>query len=138
MPTAETDSSSSTQSKRDRRRIRQLERQLADARADATRRSARLERARRDGGARKIERRSAKLARARVREEELAARIAKLQAPAAAPVLAYCLRDKERVELQDPEPITMRNGQPALAGHCPKCGSRLVRAVTRAEVATGS
>jgi hypothetical protein len=67
----------------------------------------------------------------------LAAAIAKLRAgrASAAPVEAYCLRDRAKVAMLDPVPTTMRNGQPALAGTCPRCGGRLVRAVAKAAAA---
>jgi hypothetical protein len=35
---------------------------------------------------------------------------------------AYCVKDKEKVEVQDPQQITMKNGKPALQGICPKIG----------------
>lgn len=42
-------------------------------------------------------------------------------------VTAFCLRQKKRVTLQNPEPVTLRNGRRALAGTCPECGARIVR-----------
>ena len=32
---------------------------------------------------------------------------------------AYCVKDKKKVEVQNPQQITMKNGKPALAGHLP-------------------
>jgi hypothetical protein len=35
---------------------------------------------------------------------------------------AYCVKDKKKVEIKDPEQITMKNGRPAVKGICPECG----------------
>jgi DNA polymerase II large subunit len=40
---------------------------------------------------------------------------------------AYCVKDKEKVEIQDPEQITMKNGRPAVKGKCPKCGGNVFK-----------
>ena len=37
---------------------------------------------------------------------------------------AYCVKDKKKVEVQNPQKITMKNGKPAIQGTCPKCGGR--------------
>ena len=37
---------------------------------------------------------------------------------------AYCVKDKMKVEVQNPQQITMKNGKPALSGTCPKCGTQ--------------
>jgi len=39
----------------------------------------------------------------------------------------YCLKDKKKVEMQDPQPITMKNGKPATVGTCPICGTKIYR-----------
>jgi hypothetical protein len=39
----------------------------------------------------------------------------------------YCLKDKRKVEMQDPRPITMKNGKPATVGTCPHCGTKIYR-----------
>ena len=36
---------------------------------------------------------------------------------------AYCVKCKAKVEVKNPENITMKNGRPALKGTCPKCGT---------------
>ena len=36
---------------------------------------------------------------------------------------AYCVKDKMKVEVQNPQQITMKNGKKALSGTCPKCGT---------------
>ena len=40
---------------------------------------------------------------------------------------AYCVKDKKKVEIKDPTPITMKNGKPATKGTCPECGSSVFR-----------
>jgi DNA polymerase II large subunit len=40
---------------------------------------------------------------------------------------AYCVKDKMKVEVQNPTRITMKNGKPALSGTCPKCGTKVFR-----------
>jgi ssDNA-binding Zn-finger/Zn-ribbon topoisomerase 1 len=39
----------------------------------------------------------------------------------------YCLKDKRRVEIKDPQTITMKNGKPATIGTCPICGTKIYR-----------
>jgi hypothetical protein len=36
---------------------------------------------------------------------------------------AYCVKCKKKVEVKNPENITMKNGRPALKGQCPTCGT---------------
>lgn len=40
---------------------------------------------------------------------------------------AYCVKDKQKVEIQNPQQITMKNGKPAVKGTCPKCGNSVFR-----------
>ena len=40
---------------------------------------------------------------------------------------AYCVEDKQKVEVQDPKQITMKNGKAALKGTCPMCGGKVLR-----------
>ena len=40
---------------------------------------------------------------------------------------AYCVKDKKKVEVQNPQTITMKNGKPAWKGTCPKCGNSVFR-----------
>src|ERR1700687_2176007 len=42
-------------------------------------------------------------------------------------VEGYCLKDKRKVEMKDPHPITMKNGKPATVGTCPLCGTKIYR-----------
>jgi hypothetical protein len=39
----------------------------------------------------------------------------------------YCLKDKKKVEMVDPQPITMKNGKPATVGTCPNCGTKIYK-----------
>ena len=41
--------------------------------------------------------------------------------------LAYCVKCREKVEISNPEKITMKNGRPATAGTCPTCGTGVFR-----------
>jgi hypothetical protein len=127
------DTTADTPRPRLKRRIRRLERRLANVRAEATRRAQRLDDARSSGAKHKVERRRArKVERAQAKGEQLEAAIAKLRpqaTPSPEPVFAYCLRDRERVAMEDPEHVTMKNGRAALGGRCPRCGQRLMRAV---------
>ena len=40
---------------------------------------------------------------------------------------AYCVKDKKKVEVKNPQKITMKNGKPALQGTCPICGGKVFR-----------
>ena len=40
---------------------------------------------------------------------------------------AYCVKDKMKVEIQNPKQITMKNGKSAISGTCPRCGSKVFR-----------
>ena len=40
---------------------------------------------------------------------------------------AYCVKDKMKVEMKDPQKVTMKNGKPAWKGTCPKCGTSVFR-----------
>jgi hypothetical protein len=42
-------------------------------------------------------------------------------------VEGYCLKDKKKVEMKDPTPITMKNGKPATVGTCPFCGTKIYK-----------
>jgi hypothetical protein len=42
-------------------------------------------------------------------------------------VEGYCLKDKMKVQMQDPKPITMKNGKPATVGTCPRCGTKIYK-----------
>jgi hypothetical protein len=40
---------------------------------------------------------------------------------------AYCVKDKQKVEIQNPTHITMKNGKPATKGTCPLCKGSVFR-----------
>jgi hypothetical protein len=40
---------------------------------------------------------------------------------------AYCVKDKKKVEVQNPQKITMKNGKPAIQGTCPECGGKVFK-----------
>ena len=40
---------------------------------------------------------------------------------------AYCVKDKQKVEVVNPQKITMKNGKPATEGKCPVCGTKMFR-----------
>ncbi len=40
---------------------------------------------------------------------------------------AYCVKCRVSQEMNDPEPITMKNGRPATRGTCPVCGTKMFR-----------
>jgi hypothetical protein len=39
----------------------------------------------------------------------------------------YCLKCRERREMQNAEAITMKNGKPATQGSCPVCGTKIFK-----------
>ena len=40
---------------------------------------------------------------------------------------AYCLKCREKREMANPEPITMKNGKPATQGKCPVCDTKMFK-----------
>jgi hypothetical protein len=42
-------------------------------------------------------------------------------------VQAYCVKDREMVDMKDPQQITLKNGRSAMQGTCPKCGTKVTR-----------
>jgi hypothetical protein len=42
-------------------------------------------------------------------------------------VEGYCVKDRKRVEMVNPHPVTMVNGRPAIAGVCPHCGTKMYK-----------
>ena len=40
---------------------------------------------------------------------------------------AYCVKCKAKVEIKDPQAITMKNGRPPTTGVCPKCSTKVFR-----------
>jgi hypothetical protein len=39
--------------------------------------------------------------------------------------MGYCVKDKKKVEIVNPQKITMKNGKPATQGTCPDCGGKV-------------
>jgi hypothetical protein len=37
----------------------------------------------------------------------------------------YCLKCREKREMQDPQEVTLKNGRPAMQGTCPVCGTKI-------------
>jgi len=99
-----------------RKRLKRLERDLAERQATETKRRQQLEEAR--------------TATVAVRRE-LAALRAELGVTTPAPALAdgpigYCMREKRAVQISAPTPVTLSNGRAAIAGVCPTCGARVM------------
>ncbi len=42
-------------------------------------------------------------------------------------VQAYCVKCKEKKEMQNATAVTMKNGRPAMKGVCPTCGCGMYR-----------
>ena len=40
---------------------------------------------------------------------------------------AYCVKCRKKVEMKDPQQVTMQNGRPATRGTCPTCGTSIFR-----------
>jgi len=40
---------------------------------------------------------------------------------------AYCVKEKKKVEMKDPEDVVMKNGRKALKGTCPDCGTKMFK-----------
>ena len=40
---------------------------------------------------------------------------------------AYCVKCRKKVEVKNPQAITMKNGRPATRGECPSCGTKVFR-----------
>ncbi len=39
----------------------------------------------------------------------------------------YCVKERKKVEIQNPEQVTMKNGRPAIKGTCPDCGTKIFK-----------
>lgn len=48
-------------------------------------------------------------------------------------VQAYCLRDKVKVEVKDPQYSLNARGAPTVRGTCPKCGGKIFGILSAAE-----
>ena len=50
----------------------------------------------------------------------------------------YCVKERKKVEIKDPEQITMKNGRPAITGTCPDWCASIQRLVASATIAVPS
>jgi hypothetical protein len=39
----------------------------------------------------------------------------------------YCVKERKKVEIQDAQQVTMKNGRPAIQGTCPDCGTKIFK-----------
>jgi DNA-directed RNA polymerase subunit RPC12/RpoP len=42
-------------------------------------------------------------------------------------VTAYCVKCKKKVEIKNPQKVTLKNKKPATKGTCPYCGTKVFR-----------
>ena len=42
-------------------------------------------------------------------------------------MIAYCVKDKKKVEIQNPVNVTLKNKKKAVKGTCPICGNKVFR-----------
>jgi DNA-directed RNA polymerase subunit RPC12/RpoP len=40
---------------------------------------------------------------------------------------AYCVKCRKKVEMKNPQKVTLKNGKPAMKGECPNCGTKVFR-----------
>jgi predicted RNA-binding Zn-ribbon protein involved in translation (DUF1610 family) len=40
---------------------------------------------------------------------------------------AYCVKCRKKVEMKNPQKVTLKNGKPAAKGQCPDCGTNVFR-----------
>ena len=45
---------------------------------------------------------------------------------------AYCVKCRKKVEIKNPQRITLKNGRSATQGACPDCGTKVFRLVRAA------
>jgi len=45
---------------------------------------------------------------------------------------AYCVKCRQKREIKEPKQVILANGQPAIQGVCPVCGTKLTRFIKRA------
>ena len=39
----------------------------------------------------------------------------------------YCVKERKKVEIKDPQQVTMKNGRQAIQGVCPDCGTKIFK-----------
>lgn len=111
-------------SRKARKQVKRLERELIELRATEAKRRKQL---------------GEVLARAAEVQGQLAALQAVVADAARAPGSAatrsgpvgYCMREKRPVQIRDPKPVTLSNGRSAIAGICLNCGARVMVLVSR-------
>ena len=102
-----------------RKRLKGLERELAELRATEAKRIEQLK----DVRARAVD--------VRIRLTALRAIVALTTGEpgsdvAGAGPIGYCMREKRPVQISDPKPLTLSNGRSAIAGTCSICGARVM------------
>jgi hypothetical protein len=112
-----------------RKRLKQLEKKLAELQATEAKRREQLNEVR------------AKAADVRARLTAQWAIVAeatgsKPDAAGQGPI-GFCMREKRPVRIDDPIPVTLSNGRAAIAGTCPTCGAR-VMVLSARSMATGA
>jgi len=40
---------------------------------------------------------------------------------------AYCVKCRAKVEIRNPQNVTLKNKRPAVQGNCPRCGTKVFR-----------
>lgn len=40
---------------------------------------------------------------------------------------AYCFKCRKKVDIKNPQRVTLKNGRPATQGVCPECGTKVFR-----------
>lgn len=40
---------------------------------------------------------------------------------------AYCFKCRKKVDIKNPQPVTLKNGRPAVQGVCSVCGTKVYR-----------
>ena len=40
---------------------------------------------------------------------------------------AYCFKCRAKVDIKNPQNVTLKNGRPAVQGICPTCGTKVFR-----------
>ena len=39
----------------------------------------------------------------------------------------YCVKEKKKVEMKDPQQVKLKNGRDAVHGTCPDCGTKIFK-----------
>lgn len=49
----------------------------------------------------------------------------------------YCVKCKQKTQQENSQPITMKNGKPAMQGKCAVCGTKTTRILSSAQAQEG-